>query len=131
MRGAWLSRVVAGLVLLFGGASACLAQGTYDRQLESAIKRIVAGKIGDIRGPLEREWTPPETSPGSSTEPAEATDQPAEPLSTGSFVTIDPPAIALQAATTAASLVTAAQAALEPLFGPPPVRQVRVIPLYH
>ena len=131
MRGAWLKSGAVGTVLLFGSPSLCLANSTYDRQLESAIMKIVAAKVGDIRGSLDREWTPPAVSPSPSVQSTTETEKPSEPRSHGSFVTMDPPAIAIYVTTAATSLVTAAQAALEPILGSPPERKVRVISLYH
>jgi hypothetical protein len=94
MRGAWLTRGAVGLVLLFGGPSVCLADGKYDRKLERAAAEIVARKMGDIRGSLKREWTPPQ----GIYAPQVPAEQMTATVSDGSFVSINPPAVATSAA---------------------------------
>lgn len=60
MFGASITRGAVGLALLIGGSSVCLAESRYDRNLEQAVKEIVARKMkADIRGTLGANWRLP------------------------------------------------------------------------
>lgn len=49
--------------------SAAFADSVYDRKLEQAVMAIVARKVGDIRGPLAREFQPPSAFETMATAP--------------------------------------------------------------
>lgn len=101
MRGAWLTRGAVATVLLFGGPSVCLADGKYDRSLERATMEIVARKMGDIRGTLEREWTPPAAFSSLDAVPQQTTSL----SGTGSILTVEPPAVADSSANRATRII--------------------------
>ena len=129
MRGAWLQKGVAGMVLLFGGPSVCHSE-QYDRKLEQAMMEIVAGKMGDIRGALQKEWKPEDAGELQSEKPVAAdVEQPSS--KTGSFVSINPPAMTTTAAQAATAMIeTASQTRFELVPLAQSRRRIRVIPLY-
>lgn len=118
------------MVLLFGGLSVCLAD-QYDRKLEQAMMDIVAGKMGDIRGPLDKEWKPSEADGHYQAERPAEPAKADKPVNSGSFVSIDPPAMSTATAQAAAAIVEkATHETPAPPILPEPRRNVRVISLY-
>lgn len=84
------------------GPSAGFAADRYDRNLERAVMEIVAKRVGDIRGPLAKEWLPPMQDFG---QPANA---PASDFVTRrSIVVLGTPAVTFDAAAASGSIQSA------------------------
>jgi|GEM_PF-3908974 hypothetical protein len=56
MCGAHFKLSLLGAALIVSGWTGATFANDYDVTLERAVMRIVASRIGDIRGPLDKEW---------------------------------------------------------------------------
>lgn len=105
-------RLVGATLILFALAGAALAERSYDRKLEEAVKEIVAGKIGDIRPGFEPTAAGRVLKPAATKAPVHLVDLSRLQLRTGSAdsIIVLPPQPA--SATNGGSVVVLASASL-------------------